>query len=393
MSGEFYRLTGPSAWRTTVDQVSHSSLTALERCPRQWQLLRSEWPDFGSFPQRRHRGTIEGTIVHETLDRIFRAMALRGLPKPGTTTFRAVMAELDVVGGLRREINAWNEEVAAHPRAALLRMQTTERALYNKVAELFQAEYARVDPGIGVACETSSPHGDRDALTLLRNRGVLTEWNVAHPTLPVRGQIDLIRRDAQGTCLVDFKTGTPKPEYRDQLALYALLWWRSTGELPVATELRHPRGCDAFPVERENLVSLESGLATRIANARAALAQTPATARTGEHCGLCDVRPFCDDYWRASPQKRARKTTGPQYADLEVRVPDRVDGHGFVAEDGRRHLSVVWDEEALLGEPFTPGETLRIVGARIEDDDAVRLISTTEVFRRSAQMETTESGS
>lgn len=383
MSGEFYRLTGPSAWRTTVDQVSHSSLFALERCPRQWQLLRSEWAGFGAFPQRRHRGTIEGTLVHEALDRIFRAMAMRGLPKPGSASFRAVMAELDIVGSLRREIEAWNEEVAAHPRAALLRIATSERTLYNKVAELFQAEYARVDPRIGVVASggASDPH-ERDALALLRGRGVLTEWNVAHPTLPVRGQIDLIRRDDQGTTLVDFKTGAPKPEHRDQLALYALLWWRSTGDLPVSTELRHPRGCEVFPVERATLDAVESGLATRIANARTAIEKAPAIARTGEHCGLCDVRPFCDDYWRVSPLVRAKKTTGRQYADLEVRVPDHVEGHGFVVPDGRRHLTVVWDDEALLGESFLPGETLRIVGAVIEEDASVRLTNTTEVFRR-----------
>ncbi len=265
MPGDFYRLTGPSVWRTTVEQVSHSSLSALERCPRQWQLLRSEWHDYGAFPQRRHRATIEGTLVHEMLDRIFRAMALRGLPKPGTAPFRAVMAELDVIGTLRRELDAWHTEITAHPRAAFLRVHTTERALYNKVAELFQAEYARVDPGVGTSVSgAASDHRDCDGLTMLRSRGVLTEWNVAHPTLPVRGQIDLIRRTNDGTILVDFKTGAPKPQYRDQLALYALLWWRSTGDLPVATELRHPRGCDAFTVDTKALLTLESGLATSV---------------------------------------------------------------------------------------------------------------------------------
>ena len=59
---------------------------------------------------------------------------------------------------------------------------------------------------------------------------------VAHPTLPVHGVIDLLRRDAAGTHVVDFKTGTPKPEHRDQFALYALLWWRATGDLPVSLD-------------------------------------------------------------------------------------------------------------------------------------------------------------
>lgn len=386
MSGDFYRLTEPSVWCTTIDRVSHSSLSVLERCPRQWQLLRSEWPGFGAFPQRRNRGTVEGTLVHEMLDRIFRAMALRGAPRPGTAAFRAVMTELDVMGTLRQEIDAWNAEVAAHPRSAQLHMQTTERVLYNKVAELFQTEYARVTPGgsapsHGVTGQATEEHAPTGPLALLVRRGVLTEWNVEHPTLPVRGKIDLLRRDAHGTTVVDFKTGAPKPEHRAQLLLFALMWWRSTGDLPVSIELRHPGGSEAFAVDAGTLADVEEALSGRISNVRAALERTPADARTGEHCGFCDVRPFCDAYWGATSLPRAFGAAGRQYLDLEVRVPDQVEANGFVVEDGRRRLPVVWDDLGSQDEPFAAGEVLRIIGARV-DGDGVRLTATTEVFRR-----------
>ena len=382
----FYRLTEPSAWRTTIDKLSYSSLKAIEQCPRQWQLLHSQWPGFGSFPQRRHRATVEGTLVHAMLDRIFRAMALRGLPKPGSAAFRAVLAELDVFGTLRREIDAWNAEIATHPRAVVLRIQTTERALYNKVAELFQAEYASVEPGIAHPTEAVRDSGvDDSPLALLERRGVLTEWNVEHPTLPVRGQIDLVRRDACGTHIVDFKTGAPKPEYRDQLALYALLWWRATRDLPVTTELRHPRGLVEFPVDRAALEGMEGQLSERIAAVRAALVTTPARASRGEHCRLCDARPFCDAYWAGIPKGKASRHKGEgEFADVEVTVVGPVAANGFegITRGGAR-LPVVYDEEgAAQHGPFEAGERLRLLGALwIAGETELRMTRTTEVFR------------
>lgn len=384
MSHAFHQLTAPSRWQTAVDTVSFSSLQALERCPRQWQLRRSSWPGFDTLPTRPHPAALEGSIVHDTLDLLFRELSLAGAPPAGSAAFRTVIARLDVTRQIQRRLDAAHETLAHHPRRSTLRLPHDARTLYNRVAQLFQREYAaveRADLPVIPRDHAPAPRGGGPLGTLIA-RGAMTEVPVAHPTLPVRGVIDLLRRDAEGTHVVDFKTGHVRDEHEAQLALYALLWWRATGDLPASISLRHPRGRAAFPVDTARLVAVEGALAARIEAARDAVAQTPAPARRGEHCVQCDVRPFCDDYWRDLSPIDAQPTTGRRAVDVAVVVPEAVEPNGFVATVGRRRLPVVWEhgEDAVRG-PFTVGETLRIVGAAM-DGEAVRLTAMTEVFHR-----------
>lgn len=74
----------------------------------------------------------------------------------------------------------------------------------------------------------------------------------------------------------------------------------------------------------------------------------------------------------------------PCAVDAEVVVPEVVDRHGFVTTQGKRRLPVVWEDDgtAVHG-PFTPGETLRIVDAWLQDG-ALRLTGRSEVFHRPA---------
>ncbi len=386
MSHPFHRLTAPSEWMTTVEAVSFSSLRALERCPRQWQLQRSKWPGFERFPTRPHAAALEGTIAHEVLDRVFREMAFEGLPPLESGAAREVLRRIDVMGAIQRRIDDANEALEHHPRRSALRLPHDARSLYNRVAQLFRREYAGAERAdlAPVSLAARGPRAQGDALGALRARGVLTEWPVAHPSLPVRGVIDMLRRDAAGTHIVDFKTGHVRPEYEEQLSLYALLWWRTTGDLPASMSLRHPRGRTVFAVDGPRLIAAEESLSARIAAVREDVGRTPATARAGEHCGTCDVRPFCDDYWRLSSTVEAQRGAGRRSVDLEVCVPDAVEANGFVVSQGKRRLPVVWDDDgtAVHG-PFATGETLRITGA-IVDGDVVKLTATTEVFHRPA---------
>lgn len=372
----FHHLVAPSRWVTSLDTLSYSSLCAIERCPRQWQLTRSEWPGFERLPVHPNASAIEGTLVHEVLDLVFREMAFAGLPEIGATGFREALRRADVMGQIQRRLDAAHATLERHPRRASLHLPHDARSLYNRVAGLFQREYAAVErndaaplPRTGAA-----PGVERSALSLLTARSVLTEWSLAHPTLPLRGVADLIRREASGTMIVDFKTGQPRDEHETQLALYALLWWRTTGDLPRATAVRHPRGLRVFPVDAESLVEGERALATRIDALRGAVQQTPAFAKRGAHCGSCPVRPFCEDYWAEGAQASTR--------DVELRVPSEIESNGFVAGLGRRRLPVVWDDDgAAVHGPFVPGEVVRIIGA-IAHGEGLRLSTHTEVFHR-----------
>ncbi|MFO0608857.1 MAG: PD-(D/E)XK nuclease family protein [Polyangiales bacterium] len=383
MSHPFYRLTAPSRWETAVESLSFSSLRAIERCPRQWQLRRSSWPGFERLPTRPHAAAIEGQIVHEVLDLLFRELCFAGAPPTTSPAFRAVVARVDVPGEIQRRIDATHALLAEHPRRLALRLPLDARSLYNRAAALFQREYAavaRADAAPPPPARGPSPRVD--LLGALRARGALTEVPVAHPRLPVRGVIDLVRRDDAGAHVVDFKTGEVRDEHEEQLALYALLWWRVTGDLPVALSLRHPRGQRAFEVSAARLEAIEAALTVRVEATQRAIAETPAPARRGDHCAQCDVRPFCDDYWAALPTPDAQTAVGRRGVDVAVQVPGEVEANGFVAGEGKRRLPLVWEAEGGGAHgPFVAGEVLRIVGARYEDG-AVRLVATTEVFHR-----------
>ena len=88
MDTSLYRVQGPSAWAEPLCSYSYSSLTSVERCPRQWQLLRSRYDRLDRFPARPNPAAVEGDIVHELLNRLFRTLAVRGMPPQGAAAFK-----------------------------------------------------------------------------------------------------------------------------------------------------------------------------------------------------------------------------------------------------------------------------------------------------------------
>jgi PD-(D/E)XK nuclease superfamily len=89
VSSDLYRMGGPTAWAEAPELFSYSTLLAIETCPRRWQLEHSRYGEFDSLPIRPAPAAVEGQIVHEILDRLFKALALRGLPPLGSADFRA----------------------------------------------------------------------------------------------------------------------------------------------------------------------------------------------------------------------------------------------------------------------------------------------------------------
>lgn len=391
----FYRLSAPEWWASCPEQWSFSSLRAFERCPRCWQLANSSYGDeLPRFPRRPNPHTAAGSIAHEMLDRLFRALALRGLPAVGSPAFRETLASVDLLGSIRRALDEYEDDLRKHPRGAGLRLRISERDISNQVCRLFHAEYARaqdnragagIQTGAGAAGQARVPV-DR-WLALLTERKVLTEVPLEHPNLPLRGVIDLVAWHDGTTRLLDFKTGAPKPEHREQLELYALLWFRCTGDVPVALEVRYPGECVRYPVDRSALEHLEDALRGRIHVAVATLADRPAKAVVGAHCRGCDVRQFCDDYWSAQPPiaiERGKVQLRSGWLDVELTVVGEVSAHGFSAKtrDGTQ-VAVVFDADGLaLHGPFVADEWIRVLGAGAGEPDGLRLLRSTEVFHR-----------
>jgi hypothetical protein len=182
--------------------------------------------------------------------------------------------------------------------------------------------------------------------------------------------------------IVDFKTGSPKPSHKDQLLYYAVLWWRYTGEIPSAIEVRYPSLAESTNIKEQRLLEAEDNLANRIAEFKSQLHSSPAPARVGEHCRYCDVRQFCDDYWLSLSNKSSTKKKG-KANDIELVIESLPGNNGFNACSSTDvPCSVVYSADALkVHGPFESGARLRILNAQISDDGStVELMPWSEVF-------------
>ncbi len=392
---ELYRTTGPTTWAGPPQAFSFSSLKRMDTCLRQWQLGRSKYGDVGGYPERPTEPAEVGRIVHDLLSRLFQAAALAGYPPLDSDGFKAVVRAVDITGTARRSLEAFARDAAASPRSHGFQLQTTARDVYNKVAAAFRDEYdravarARMLPAIPTL--TTSPSGSdameglevsaADRYAVLERMGVLSEEEVRHPRLPLRGFVDLLVRHDGATTIIDFKTGKSQPEYQQQLFLYALMWWRSTGDCPARVELRFGALVEGWPVSEGELVRMELETEARIARYQDGLSTRPAATTVGPHCERCHVRQICGDYWASGA---ASGRSAGSYRDCEIVVRGAISRTGFVGEHEQEgEITFVFDEDVgLLWDPFTAGESLRILGASREPDPGVlRLGRGSEVFR------------
>lgn len=383
----FYRLTGPTEWEGPPETFSYSSLKRMGACLRQWQLASSRYDNLARCPERPSEPAELGVIVHEMLSRLFRTMALAGYPELGTEAFRVAIAQFDILGTARRLIEGVEDRAAGNPRALGFRFQATARDVYNRVSQAFRQEYtsisaqaARLAPLPQQREPPIRQAGSR--LQLLEAQGFLSEEEIRHPRLPIRGFIDLVVRREGRTVILDFKTGASEPEYREQLLLYALMWWRSTGDLAAGIELRYGARVEAWPVTEAELVRVEEELEEKIRRYQEGLSRKPAGASLGPHCAGCGVRQFCDDYWQWSGGSGEDQRQS-EWIDVEVVIQNIVNRTGFITRDrAGRELTVVCDADVLpVQGSLATGGRLRLVNARREEGtSALRITRTTEVF-------------
>jgi hypothetical protein len=394
MAHPLYQLVGPTAWANPPSSYSYSSLTAIERCPRQWQLTHSRYGDLARFPTRPYPAAVEGEIVHSVLDRLFKALAVRGLPAVGTPSFHQCLAEVDVQQSVRNLIVEHDRALADHPRASAFRLRMSPQQLVNQVIRLFRGFYqdavttyrASDFPAAVVRAPLQLPSGPALA-AFLRERGALSELPLVHPTLPFGGIIDLIWSDNGGSVITDFKSGQEKPEHRQQVAYYGILWWRCSGVIPGRAEVRYANKLVPVSMEEASLTEVEEELSRRVNAVATTLASAPTQAILGEHCRQCDVRQFCDRYWADRNELRPGRTHSAGHEtslDVEVTVVGEPSGSGFDAQAGKAGVfPVVFPEDvALVHGPFAEGERLRILGGETVEDGALELRPWTEVFHR-----------
>lgn len=382
-----YRLKKPTVWSQGPNVFSFSSVNSIEQCPLQWQLVHSTYGDLPGFPARPNPAAVEGDIVHDVLDRLFKQMSIAGLPPLGSEKFAEVVANVNIRNKVDQLILEHGTRISIHPRSSGFRLRVASQELVNRVIRFFRSEYSKANAeqaplSTPEPTNLSSVQQPINLTTLLHEKGALTEVRIQHPQLPFVGILDLVRLSNTHVTIVDFKTGSPKPSHKDQLLYYAVLWWRYTGEMPSTIEARYPGLAESTSINEQRLLEAENNLAKRIAGFTLQLNFSPAPALVGEHCRYCDVRQFCDDYWLSLSSKSSTKKKS-KAIDIELVVESVPGNNGFNACSLTGvPCSVVYSVDALkVHGPFESGERLRILNAQISDDASmVELMPWSEVF-------------
>ncbi len=366
----FYELEAPTSWAATPDQYSFSSLQAIESCPRKWQFLRSEWGAQGRFPERPHPKALEGSIIHEAIEKLVRALGKQGLPSIGSPRFQQAVEDVGFWGFFAVEIDKWNSKLAQHPRSGpYFVLRTPPRELANQAIRLFREQYTALDAEPAPISSESQSRGtpEPDPKTLLSLRGALSETELTHPSLPFAGVIDLVDQVGDGVRVVDFKTGKEKEEHEQQLLLYAVLWWRCSGVVPEELAVQYLNHRRTFPVSEQRLLEAEVGLKSSIDGAQRLLAIQPAEARPGIDCGYCAVRARCSNGWKAQQAAAGRPREGT--CDVAVTATAAPSPSGFLAMSGTRDVDVVYDAAVGRHLPaIEEGSHLRLLDAIARDD-------------------------
>ncbi|MBM3465562.1 MAG: PD-(D/E)XK nuclease family protein [Armatimonadetes bacterium] len=143
------------------------------------------------------------------------------------------------------------------------------------------------------------------------------EVQVSAPGNEAVGRIDLVRTLPGGIEIVDYKTGivhqadegeastsTVKPEYQDQVRLYAALYFTKYGVWPARLVVVAADGSEhnvSFsPAEAEDLLEQARKLRSSVNSQIASGCAPEALARPSPHaCRFCPLRPGCRAYWEA----------------------------------------------------------------------------------------------
>ncbi|HAA56998.1 MAG TPA: hypothetical protein DCE42_19685 [Myxococcales bacterium] len=234
---DMYTLQGPTEWRTNRSVLSYSSLKVLERCPLQWQLERSRYGDFERFPSKPSEATEVGTIVHEVLEVLFKALKEVGFPKRRSPAFREVLKTLKPLTFIEKKLTHLQTTLQNHPRGRGVVIRKTPHEVFRECARLFQEHYQHAELRSLSSqahralqkntTKEQNPRRDRASSLVhrLQRERSLSEVYLEHPNIPICGYVDVIYKEGEEVVIADYKTGKVHDTHKEQVMLYCLLWW------------------------------------------------------------------------------------------------------------------------------------------------------------------------
>lgn len=370
----FYTSTTPASLATAPEWFSFSTLKSLKSCPRQWQLQNSQFPGVPCpYPQQPSPKRSAGIVIHRFLQRLLPRVASAGYPERSEPAFAELMAAFQPRQTMERLLAEELEAQRGNPRAwRESDLGVTSRELLNSAYRLLDKSYhPRTDKGMASG---GAP---------------LAEQGVRHPSLPLKGFLDLVIPRPDGDHIVDYKSGDFRPEYTEQLQIYALLWWRARGRLPARLRVILTESSTEsveIPVQEEELERLEEGLADRISRFQQSLNGGPAPARADEErCRWCPVRQACDPFWSAPETVPLRQLGGREQArlDLELGAPRLTSDHSLLARLPPSDLEIRVVTDASFGadlQHLRGAKALRLLGANVGPGGVAVLGRSSEAF-------------
>lgn len=318
--------------------MSVSRLLEIEACPRRWALGSALYPEIwkkSGYPQKVYKATLAGRVIHQSLERISKALTEAGYASGQDALFVEVMRKL---GGFTQVIieciDSAVTQLADNPRAG-----HAYRTLSNWLHDQLPAFRERVQMLISrLRVQPKATAGqtrkERSARHLPLGKGSYSEVEIRAKRIGWVGIVDLITLSDSGCEIVDFKTGEPKPEHTFQLLVYSLLWSRDQelnpiGHPPTKLTLFYPNGeVDVQTMSDSEISNFESDLLKRTREAVDSVERLPPDARPSvQNCRFCGVRQLCDEYWKPTTQQRLHQSkeesgepSAQNLVDIEVNI-------------------------------------------------------------------------
>jgi CRISPR/Cas system-associated exonuclease Cas4 (RecB family) len=314
-----------------------------------------------------------------------------GRPSIDSPAFSRAVEQCGFWTYFSEQLAEWNAKLARHPRAGSSYVLRTKAAdLANLAVRLFREQY-RTGHGKGAspmarAHEVGASARSATYVALLEERGHLSELLLRHPSLPLLGVLDLVQRgEGDRVAIIDFKTGVQRPDHKEQLETYAVLWWRVTGHFPTHVAVQYLDSSREWPVSPEEIQSHEDVVAAEIKQCATLLQVPPGPAQPGQFCRWCPVRARCDEGWKFNEHASLMSSTTSGSIDLEVMVATPPGARGFLAQRPiTREVKVVYEPATGARLPLVAvGDRIRLIDAVAQSGGfEIAILPWTETYRQ-----------
>ena len=350
----------PIKWPSPPSRLSFSVFRSIEACPLRWGLTnaqyQADWCKNGKYPPKPSFAAICGSVVHRVIEILIRECAAKG-ERDLTAGIVDVLREF---GGLSVLVKDTLDEILAgldsNPRAV-----TLVRAFQQETVALPSNISARIQLTLnGLAMRSiplrersvPAPTHDQSKSTGALAKGLYSEIRLDSGQKWM-GKVDLLLIDENEVRIEEIKSGKPKPEDKEQIKVYAWLWWsdmeRNPNRVPASQlAIQYPdQTINIDAPSASDLNEFGASLQERGSKQLSAIERGVFAANPGrDTCCYCQVRQLCDRYW------------------TELAPTERFDAHAVDLEASV--ISIVsprtWKLRIAKGHPFESGEEILLKG-------------------------------